>query len=310
MEIKVTDIKSCEKSLEVKVQYSETIDEEKSVLEDYRKEAKIGGFRKGKAPVSLVKKMFGKKIEDYLVDKLINKYYREAIKEENISPISEAKISSVKYNKDEGLVFIAIIEVEPVFEPVELEGIKVRKEIIKITEENINEEIEKLQYQFGTKENIEAEAQTGHFLLVDIQQVDPKTNVPLVGQNWKDRYFRIGDNVFGENTDEQLIGLKTGDKKIITGRIPKGVTEQIEDSYTESLLIDVKSIENIILPDLDDEFAKDVNEKFKNLEDLKNFLKISLEDRAKIKSNQDVRQQLENEIVRRHDFNVPNTIKN
>ena len=184
MEVKVTDIKNCEKSLEIKVPYSETADEEKAAFEEYRKEVKIEGFRKGKAPIPLIKKMFGNKIENYLIDKLVNKHYLQAIKKENIAPLSEAKLNSVKYNKEEGLNFITIVEVEPVFELGEFDGIKVRKEIKKITDKEIDEEIERLRYQFGTKEKVEGEAKSGHFLLVDIQQVDQTTKIPLVGKKW------------------------------------------------------------------------------------------------------------------------------
>ena len=308
MEVKVSDIRSCEKSLEIKVPYSETLDEEKSVLEYYRKEAKVEGFRKGKAPVFLIKKIYGKRIEDLLLDRLINKHYGEAIKKEKVHPINEANITSVKYDKDEGLVFVAVIEVKPVFELAELDGIRVNKEIRNISETEIDVEIERLRYQLGVKENVKDGAEKGHFLLVDIQEVDPKTNLPLIGKSFNDRYFRIGDNVFGDNTDEQLFGLKTGDKKIITREIPKGITEQSEQNKMESFSISVKNIENIILPNLDDEFAKDVNEKFKNMEDLKNHVKNSLKVRAELESNQNVRKLVEIEIVRRHDFDVPNSM--
>ncbi|NVM03365.1 MAG: hypothetical protein HWN67_13575, partial [Candidatus Helarchaeota archaeon] len=134
METKVTNIRSCEKSIEIKIPYSEIEEEESAFYEEYHREVKIEGFRKGKAPPSLIKKMFGKTIEGYLIDRLINKYFREVIQKENIKPISEAKVQNVKYNKDEGLSFIAIVEVEPPFELAGLQGIKINKEIKKITE--------------------------------------------------------------------------------------------------------------------------------------------------------------------------------
>ena len=277
MENKVTNIRSCEKSIEIKIPYSEIEEEENVVYEEYRREAKIEGFRKGKAPLSMIKKMFGKTVEGYLIEKLINKYYRETIGKENIKPVSEAKIQNVKYNKDEGLSFIAIIEVEPLFELAVLDDMKVQREIKKITENEINNETDRLRYEFGTKEKVEGEAQIGHYLLADIQQLDPNTNLPLIGKKRENLYLRIGDNILGEDIEKQLVGIKIGESSVITtnvkqGMIKEGINNQNQENVTLHYLFEVKNIEKIILPNLNDEFAKDVGENLNNLDDLKKYI--------------------------------------
>ena len=311
METKVTDIRSCEKSIEIKVPYSEIKEEENAVYEEYRREAKIEGFRKGKAPLSMIKRMFGKTIEGYLIEKLINKYYRETIERENIKPVSEAKVQNVKYNKDEGLSFIAIIEVEPSFELAVLDDIKVQRETKKITEDEINKETERLRYEFGVKEKFEGEAQIGHYLLLDIQQLDSNTNLPLIGKKRENLYLRIGDNILGKGVEEQLIGIRIGERRVITTNvqqdmIQEGINNQNRGNRTSHFLIEVRNIEKIILPDLDDEFAKDVNENLNNLDDLKKYVKEILKERANFESDKNVRKQIENEILRRHEFDIPN----
>ena len=311
METKVTNIRNSEKSIEIKIPYSEIEEDENAVYEEYRREAKIEGFRKGKAPLSMIKKMFGKTIEGYLIEKLINKYYRETIEKENIKPVSEAKVQNVTYNKDEGLSFIAVIEVEPSFELAVLDDMKVQRETKKITENEINNETEGLRYEFGTKEKFEGEAQIGHYLLVDIQQLDPNTNLPLIGKKRENLYLRIGDNILGKDVEEQLVGIRIGESRVITtnvkqGMIQEGINNKEQENRTVHFLIEVKNIEKIILPDLDDEFAKDVNENLNNLEDLKNYVKEMLEERANFESDKKVRKQIENEIIRRHEFDIPN----
>jgi len=311
LETKVTDIRSCEKSIEIKVPYSEIKEEENAVYEEYRREAKIEGFRKGKAPLSMIKRMFGKTIEGYLIEKLINKYYRETIERENIKPVSEAKVQNVKYNKDEGLSFIAIIEVEPSFELAVLDDIKVQRETKKITEDEINKETERLRYEFGVKEKFEGEAQIGHYLLLDIQQLDSNTNLPLIGKKRENLYLRIGDNILGKGVEEQLIGIRIGERRVITTNvqqdmIQEGINNQNRGNRTSHFLIEVRNIEKIILPDLDDEFAKDVNENLNNLDDLKKYVKEILKERANFESDKNVRKQIENEILRRHEFDIPN----
>ena len=167
-----------------------------------------------------------------------------------------------------------------------------------------------MRFEFGTKERVEDKSEDGHFLLVDIQQVDPRTDVPLVGKKWENRYFRIGGNAFGENSDQQLVGIRIGERRIITrevqqGMIQGGISNQNQQNRTERFLIEVKNIEKIILPDLDDEFAKDVNENLHNLEDLKKYVKEILEEQANFESSEKMRKQIENEIIRRHEFDVP-----
>ena len=311
MENKVTDIRSCEKSIEIKIPYSEIEEEENVVYEEYRREAKIEGFRKGKAPLSMIKKMFGKTVEGYLIEKLINKYYRETIEKENIKPVSEAKIQNVKYNKDEGLSFIAIIEVEPLFELAVLDDMKVQREIKKVTENEINKETERLRYEFGTKEKFEGEAQIGHYLLADIQQLDPNTNLPLIGKKRENLYLRIGDNILGEDVEKQLVGIRIGESRVTTtnvkqGMIKEGINNQNQENRTVHYLFEVKNIEKIILPDLDDEFAKDVGENLNNLDDLKKYVEEILEVNSNFESDKKVRKQIENEIIRRHEFDIPN----
>ena len=309
MEVKVTDIKSCEKSLDIEVPYAEIEEEEKNIYQEYKKEAKIEGFRKGKAPLSLVKQMYGGTIEQALIERLVQKYYSETLQKENISPISEARIQNVQFNKEKGLRFIAIIETAPVFVLADVAGIKIKKEKVNIDDKQVDEEIEKLRYHFGTKEKIEEPAEIGHFILADIQQVDPVTKIPLIGKKHNDQYFRLGDNALGENTDEKLIGIKTSENTIITREIPQGlVTKQNPENATEHFLVEIKNIENIILPEVDDEFVKDVNDKFKTTEDLKKAVRNQLEVRAKLDSEQKVRQQIEQEVIKHHEFDVPESM--
>lgn len=321
MEINVTNISNCEKSIEITAPYSETEKEEQNIYQEYQKNAKVEGFRKGKVPIALIKKMFGKTIEEYLIDKLVNKYYNEAITKETIKPIGEAKVQDVKYNENEGLHFIATIETEPTFELAEIDGIKLQKKLKNITKEEIDEEMEKLRHQFGTKEKVEDGAQIGHYILADVQMIDPQTHVPLIGKRWDDRYFILGHNALSGENAQQLIGARIGENRIVTTEIQQGLIQQAitqpgmvqnnpqtqsARNNTESFLINIKNIERINLPELDDEFAKDVGENFKTLEDLNEHIKKVLEVRAKFESNEDLKKQVENEIIRRHEFNVPN----
>ncbi len=323
MEINITNISNCEKNIEITVPYSETEEEEQNIYQEYQKNAKVEGFRKGKVPIALIKKMFGKTIEGYLIDKLVDKYYNEAITKENIKPVGEAKVQDVKYNENEGLHFVATIETEPTFELAEIDDIKLQKKLKKITKEEIDEEIEKLRHQFGTKEKIEDGAQIGHYILADVQMIDPQTHVPLIGKRWDDRYFILGHNAFGGENAQQLIGARIGENRIVTTEIQQGlglvqqaITQQgmVQNNpqaqsarnNVESFLINIKNIEKINLPELDDEFAKDVNENFKTLEDLKEHINRVLEAKAKFESNEDLKKQVENEIIRRHEFDVPN----
>lgn len=277
MDINVTDKDGLIKEINVKVPYSEMESELNVYYEEERKKIKLDGFRKGKIPLSLVKKMFGKQIEARVLGDLINKYYEEAVTRQELDILVYDNIKLEKFSHEEGLEFSAQLEMKPVFEIPEFTGKKVKKEISIVRSEEVDNILRRIQYNLAKREKSEGPAGEGDFVLMNIQEVDPKTNLPMIGRKWGDRYIRIGDNEIGPEFDDSLKGAKTGDTVIVKRSGSEMLVSQVQDGQTEEAFsVEVKGIDKVELPPLDDNFAKSYNKELKSLEELKNNIKEEL----------------------------------
>ena len=125
---------------------------------------KIDGFRKGKAPLGLIKKRFGQAIEADVADDLVQQFYTKTIEEENISPVAPGTIIDIKYKEGEPLKFTAEVEVEPEMAVKDYKGIKVEREILPVIEEDIEAMLNYLQEQNAGRKEVNSGAEKGFLL--------------------------------------------------------------------------------------------------------------------------------------------------
>jgi len=275
--------------------------------EEYRKKAKIEGFRKGKTPLALIKKIYGKEIEMVTVDELIQQYYSKALEEQDIVPVSKGTVDDVEYEPEKFLRFVALVEVEPSFEIGDISGLKATKEVRKITDENVNQEIERIRFSLATKESVDTPSEVGDFILADIQQIDPSTKIPIIGKKWEERYFKLGDDMLGigEEFEQELVGLKAGETCEIEHEYPEDFHDKSLAGQKVLYVVDVKNVEKIDLPPLDDELAKDANVQCETLDELRNLIRTNLEQYVENQAKQNLQRQLEDDLISRYDFDLP-----
>jgi len=304
---RVSQVQGCEQAVEVEIPWKILEPEFEQAYKNYRRKVRLEGFRKGKVPMRIVKQLFGEQIEAEAKNSIIQKYFRQVVEKEDLHPLSEGVIDDVQYQRGEKLAFRVRLEVEPRFELQDLKGISLKKEIRRVKDEDVNQELERLRFRYGTSEAVESGAEKGNFILTDIQKVDTSTKIPIIGSKWEDRYFQLGsdDEDNDEELVEQLTGVKAGDSREVVMRTQTGIVESSPGSNTENYIFKIKRVENVKLPELDDEFAKDISSTYKTLDDLKKSVRSSLEamnaENSKRKFNEDLR----NAIIQRHDIPVP-----
>lgn len=303
MKTVIKDISSYKRRLEIEVDDSEVGPYLEKAYHSYQRKMNIDGFRKGKIPLSILKKRFGDAIRAEVTDDLIQKFYKKAVEEEKLCVVSPANILDFSFGEGNPLRFTAEVEVEPKIEITDYKGFKVEKEIVKVTKDDVNTTLEILQEQRAKKSPVEGTAEAGHIIEGNVQALD-SSGVPLVGNKWENVVIELGKPPLGELVQDQLLGVVVGDKKQFTIVQPErdvdGKVKQKESRYS----IDVKSIQEKMLPELNDEFAKAMGE-FQNLEELKEDilqrLKLQKEDEAERLLNT----RLVDELIRRNDFEVP-----
>ncbi len=275
-------------------------DFEAAVSKAYKKNIKrmnVPGFRKGKAPRHLVEKMYGTGVfyEDAVND-LYPKALDEAISESGYEYVEDKiDLDVVTVGKDEGLVFKAAITVKPEVEVGEYKGLKADKKIEEVTEEDVAKELEKLQDRNSRLVAVEGRAaQNGDTVTFDFEGfVDDQ---PFEGGKAENYTLTLGSGQFIPGFEEQIVGKNTDDEFDVNVTFP-------EDYHAEELkgkpavfkckLHEIKARE---LPELNDDFAKDVSE-FDTLDELKADLKAKLEHRREHEAEDAFESQLVEQLI-------------
>jgi len=268
-------------------------------LKTLRKELTIPGFRKGKVPLDLVKARYAKGIEDEVFNDLINDKFKEVMQSEGYQVLGGGIIKSMDWKPKEALLASVEFQVAPKVELKQIDNLKVVKEIQDLKDGDLENTIQRLQEQHAVVKPVEDGAKEGHFVLADFQEMDAGGS-PLIGKKLVDRHFKLGSGIFGEKFDHQLVGVKIGDKC----SVEVNFEQKPGDQKTEFYQVNVKKVEEQILPELDEEFAKSIGE-YENFDALKESIKKQLENELVRQSEDKLHQSLIDEVIKNNPFDLP-----
>ena len=243
----------------------------------------IPGFRKGKVPMAMVKKFYGvEAFYDDAVNFAIDESYPAALSEENIRPVDYPQVDIVELGEGKELVYTATVTTYPEIELGEYKGLDIKKAVYEVEEGEIEKQITEMQ-----EKNARVEVKKeGNVAKGDIAVIDFKgyiDGVPFDGGEGSDYSLEIGSGTFIDNFEDQLIGLAVGEKKEVNVSFPEGYGKEELNGKPAMFEVEIKSIKVKELPELDDEFAKDVSavDSFEELkENLKNTLVKNNEEKA------------------------------
>ena len=256
------------------------------------KKANVPGFRKGKVPRSIFEARYGvESLYQDAIDILLPEVYGEAVEEADIFPVDRPEIDIEQFSKGEAFKFKAKVIVKPEVKLGDYKGIEVAAVKSEVSDEELSQELERLQERHAELAVIdEGAAASGDIAVIDFDgSVD---GVPFEGGQAERYSLELGSNTFIPGFEEQVIGMGTGDFKDVEVTFPE--TYHAEELANKKAVFKVKvhEIKRKQLPELDDEFAKDVSE-FDTLDEYKEDLKKQLLTR-KEQEAQGVR---ENEVV-------------
>lgn len=246
----------------------------------------IPGFRKGKVPRAMLEKRIGKQaLLDEAFEILAPQYYLKALDEQKIEPVSRPKIDVVTLQEDQALVFKATVTKKPEILLGEYKNLTVEQPAVEVTDEQVNSQLESLRSRHAKMVVAEgAEIANGDFAIIDFEGfVD---DVPFKGGSGKAYPLEIGSGSFIPGFEEQLLGAKTGEMRDVNVSFPEDYHASELAGKPAVFKVTIQDIKRKELPELDDEFAKDVSE-FENLEELKADIKNKLEKAAQEKAEND-----------------------
>ncbi|NOX17541.1 MAG: trigger factor [Chlorobi bacterium] len=304
METKVNVINDSEHELEVTLGYDEISEE---IKEAYKKEGKsisVPGFRKGKVPMHMLKKLYGDAIEYKAAEDIANKKFWDIVKEQNLEPINVPAMVDLDFVRGEKLFFKVRYEVKPVIEVKDYTGLEIEKPIYKIKESDVEKEIELLKKNHATFEDAEKVDGNDFKITIDLQRVDKDGNI-IEGQKNENFEVDLSDEktnpVIAQNAQGKSVG-ETFDFSFIDEHKHGEETHREEYFYKA----EIKKIQKSVLPEENEEFFKKIsNDKATNLDEMK---KIIYEDYEKYFADQSEKVYQSNllaKVVENNDFTPP-----
>ncbi len=274
-------IEKTDKNNELKLEFTvEAAKFDEAIQKVYVKSAKyfnIPGFRKGKAPLAIVEKHYGKEIfyEDAF-NEVVPEIYEKELKENNIEAVSRPDIEVTQIGKGQDLIFTAVVQIKPEVTVGKYKGIALKKIEYTVSDENIDHEIEHMRERNARIITVEDRAvKDKDIVTIDFEgSVD---GVPFEGGKAEGHELTIGSKTFIPGFEDQIIGMKKEEEKDITVTFPKDYFSKDLAGKEAVFKVKLHEIKEKELPTVDDEFAKDVSE-FDTLEELKKSIREKLEE--------------------------------
>ncbi|MBU3213854.1 trigger factor [Clostridium estertheticum] len=244
------------------------------------KSMNIPGFRKGKAPMNIIKKMYGENVffED-AINFCCDDTYPEALKEHDINPLDYPKIDIIQIGEGKEFIYTASVEVAPEVKLGEYKGLEAKKVEYNVSDDEIESQLKGMQEKNARIEDkIDGTVAMGDIAIIDFKGFIEET--AFEGGEGKDFELEIGSGSFIDTFEEQLVGLKAGDAKEVKVNFPEAYGREDLNGKQAIFNVTVKSMKAKELPAIDDEFAKEISE-FDTLEELRNDIKNALEKSGK-----------------------------
>ncbi|HMB96895.1 MAG TPA: trigger factor [Balneolaceae bacterium] len=297
MDISVQELTSVDKEITIKANREDLADKFNSAYKKYQNQIQMPGFRPGRVPLSIIKKRFGKDIELEEIQKYVEETFEQKIVPE-YEPVGESKMLDLEWEDGELEVKFKI-GAKPEFDLVDLSTIEVDKMVHDVTDEEVEEEIERMLEKQGNWEEVDEKITSEHRVVVDAATLD-QNDEPVEGEVDEDQKIDLSDEGSKEFL-EALEGKKAGDK------VKMEVGEEDEKDKFE---IHVKKVEKKEEAELTDEFAKEQSEgEAKNVDELKSYIKSRMQQYYDESSKELFQQEVRKELTSAHDFEIPDVFK-
>ncbi|MCX5782499.1 MAG: trigger factor [Elusimicrobia bacterium] len=305
LKVKVLDTKPCSITLNVEVPHGEVLCETDKAYEEVHKVAKIPGFRPGKAPMDMVKKNYTEAVREKVIENLLQKTVFKALESQNFNPLNIPTIHEMNFDFEKPFIFTVKAEKHPEFKVKDYKGIKVKKEINIINDEQVSKTLEGLRERNASLVESKSEsAGPDSFLTVDYDCF--LSLEPLNELSEKNQMIDLGSKQIIAGFREGLTGAKKGEERSIKSKFPEDYPNKKIAGKEVNFRVKILEVKDKILPNLDDEFAKDLGAE--NLNDLKTKIKESLEHEEKRRENEDVEKQIFDYLLKSNDFPLPESL--
>jgi trigger factor len=266
---------------------------------------KLPGFRKGKIPAQVVEQRYGQAVDQEMLDNVIGEAYREALRMESLEPISQGQMDDLDYAPRQDLTFSITFDVEPQLELSRLGGFSVRRPDIQVAEEDVDRVLERLREQQGAwKPEEEGAPRDGDQVTLIITRLEEGEPVDE-GRPYE---IILGDGEAIPDVEDAIRTLAVGETGDFSVAFPEDFPDEDRRGEKQHLRITLEERKSRELPEVDDEFARSLNEDFQDVETLKEKIREDLGKEATQQTESAVRGQLVDQLLEANPFEVPRSM--
>lgn len=302
MEIQLTpkSTTGVERAVEVSVPASEVAAAEERTTKRYASQARLPGFRPGKAPAAVVRKKFAEAIRNETIETVVREAYKEIVEKDNIQVASQPHIHDLKFEEGSPLTFEFHYEVRPTVELSRTNGFRIRRESAAVTDDQVQEQIDRLRDERAAWGPIEGKPIEGDMVSVGLSVADADGQLA----ESRDVSLVLGDGKAIAGIEELIMEASPGQTVERPVRWPEDFPEEAQRGQTKTVRATVHEVKRKSLPVLDDAFAREVGD-FDSADALRAAVREDMQKFAEREAEAHVRQRLVDEIVAANPFDVP-----
>ncbi len=303
--VEIVEVSSCKRSLAVEIPAQEVEDEVSKLAREYSRNLKVPGFRPGKVPMSIIRQRFGSDLQKDATQNLIERCWKDTLAEHNFKPVSQPQIKDVENKPGAPLKFTVSFEIIPPMEIQDYKGIPVTLQTPVVSDEDVDKAIDSLREHNAQFVPVEDEARDGLYLTATVDGKFEDSPKPM---HEEEVTLIIGHPQTNEEFSENLRGAKTGETREFEVVYPEDYHRKRFAGKKVSYTVVVKDIKEKQLPELTDDFAKDMG--MESLESLRNKVRDDLVTQARQAAEKKARETVLDTIVERQAVEVPESLVN
>jgi len=307
MNTKIEDIDSCKKKIKFDIASKDYQAKVQSSYLTLAQQVKVPGFRPGKAPISMLEKRFGPNVKKEVMTQLVSERLAEVIEEKGFRSVSPPKILEVEAEEGTDISVSASVEIVPEFKIKDYSKVEIPIEITRVTDEDVNQAINYQRERQGTKVQVlDRPVEDKDFVKLDFNGT--LNGEAFEGGKGSDHIVQIGSEYLLKDMGNQLIGMSVDEEKDIPVQIPENYSSNKSIAGKEVIFqVSLKGIQKNQLPELNDDFAKNIEPKgkFASLEDMKLQIRSQLEEHARGDAHREAKKIVAKKITEMTSIDVP-----
>ena len=306
MKIEIEDVDSCNKKIKFVVPHQDYKKEVDKYYQKLGRQVKVPGFRKGKVPASLLEKQFGPDVKKEVLSNLISDHLNQAIAEKELRAIGQPHLLEVNAEEGTDISVSASLEVLPTVDIQDYSGMEVEMKVPRITDEEVDQTIETFrQRKAKTIEITDRPVEENDLIKVDF--TSKMGDQPFEGGTAQDQAIRVGSGQLIEGLDKGMVGMTIGETREIQVKVPEDYQGKEIAGKDVDFNVTLKGIQVQELPELNDDFARelDTEKKYESLEDMKAKVRVELESYERDEAKKSAKKILADKLAEQNPVELP-----